>query len=248
VDAKPIVNTNKKILRIPIGFALIFLFIGIPLHLIHWPYSVLLISTSYSIIAILYPFRFSFKKHKGLLDYVKLILVFTWSLNGIFTINHWPFGIIFNVLSLTTFLTFLLLIILNGYHISRKRSNRLNVNTSISLIILAILFLFAGIILKIMHWPLANQILITAFSLKISFILKEIFSPSLTQIIVINNATMLSKAQIRSNLMYSSAALFIILGAVLLYIRYPYGRYILFIGLTIAAIWAFRDLFSPKKE
>jgi len=153
-------NTNKKhkILKAPIRISLAVFILGLLFKIMHWPYSWLIITVSCASVMIFYSLRFLNKNTKEILDYTKLILVFSWGLNAVFAINHLPYKIIFNVAFLISFLLWLLL---GGYqdYYGKKKSRGSSffggafMSVSMGLVIV-------GALLKIMHWAGSGMFLI----------------------------------------------------------------------------------------
>jgi len=71
---------------INIGIAI--LIIGMLFSIEHLPFGYQIITLGFVIISIFYFLHFLIKKSKQFIDYVKLILVFLWSINGLLKTHH----------------------------------------------------------------------------------------------------------------------------------------------------------------
>lgn len=164
---------KKKILGAPLRISIAFLIVGMLFKIQHWPYANLIIVSAFIAIALLYSFRFGNKEKKILLDYIKLSLVVFWSVNGIFTILHLPYKVIFQLIASISFILWLLL---EG--ISYFKQSQETVKTDLSKIIsngifvVASMLTIAGIMFKIMHWPGAAYLLISGLLLGAICLLK----------------------------------------------------------------------------
>ena len=86
-------NNENKILKSPLILSVGILFIGILFKVHHYPYANLIVVFGFSSIAILYLLRFLYKKPKKLIDFLKLLLVLFWTINGILSLLHFPYNV-----------------------------------------------------------------------------------------------------------------------------------------------------------
>ena len=147
-------SSEKKILTLPLRIALSILIIGLLFKIMHWPYSDYIMCSSFIIILILYPIRFWKKRKKAIIDWVKLVFVLLWTINGIIVVEHLPFKYISSTLTLFFFIVWLII----EFTSNRKKVKENLLHSEIPFI--AGFFIIIGGIFKIMHWPGATIILI----------------------------------------------------------------------------------------
>jgi len=167
---------QHKILRAPLRMCISILFIGIMFKIMHWPFANILIIAPIVIIAILYPFRFAYKKQKLPIDFVKLFLVLFWALNAIFTLLHWPYAMVFRTIAFVLLMTWLTFEGLNYFDINLKDSSEKNRSKffSIVLFILAAFFIMIGSAFKMMHWPGTGLFMIFGFIFAVVWVIKDL--------------------------------------------------------------------------
>lgn len=174
-------ETEKKILRTPLLIAISLLVVGFLCKISHVTMLANpLILTSLLAIGVLYAWRFWRKTKKGFLQYNKLILVTSWSLNGIFQIldiSHTDFFLVIGGLA------FIVWIIMEGttYLIDDKDDNISDIvyfmwNT---MMIIGILAIIVGSLTKILEWEYATPTLITGFILVGVYVLKDLLGQNL---------------------------------------------------------------------
>jgi len=176
VEHKRMLLNQKKILKTPLRVAIALLIIGVMFKIQHWPLANWIIDLGFTSIAILYPIRFWRKPDKKLIDYCKLIFVFSWAVHGVMTIHHLPYKQLFQIVTIVAFIGWLAFEGL-GYQSKDEGSVKKN---DLSSIVSSVLIGFAtistliGVMFKILHWPGAGVILISGLSLGTLWILKEI--------------------------------------------------------------------------
>ena len=174
-------NTDKKILTPFFKILISILIIGILFKVQHWPFANGLLLIAYSLIGLLYPIRFFYKKRKRLIDYIKLILIMSWSLDGVFFTLHLPYRNWVEILVGASFLLWVILELINFF----RQFNNLG-SAKEKLVILkelrpktifeiAGLVTFLGAIFKIQHWPYGLVLLIVGLSLVCVGLLKDLF-------------------------------------------------------------------------
>lgn len=81
-------NSRPRILRAPIRIFISLLIVGILLKILHLQYADITMTVAYMGIAVLYVLRFMAKRPKLFLDFVKVVLVLSWSMHGLMVLNH----------------------------------------------------------------------------------------------------------------------------------------------------------------
>ena len=150
-------TTPKKILTFPIRLALIIILYALLFINMGWPYGHNLIFVGGLILTVLYVIRFSFKKTKVRVDYVKLSIVLIWFLG--------LFGVIFNLFHINKIIDVILIVLIvwwlieDGFSsiINRRLVNKTLIKVSYYfLLILSIGLLCVGYLFRIQHWPYGN--------------------------------------------------------------------------------------------
>lgn len=152
------------VLRACIRIGIAIVIIGILFRLIHLPawYEIVIVGSSMIFIA--YPIQFFKRNDYSPLSMVKLALVESFLLRLVFRLGHLPGGDFFNYAFLVLLVAFL---IMGGSQdfIQKEPKENLNFihrNVHYFLFILIVIVVI-GSLLKIMHWPGANELLIVGF-------------------------------------------------------------------------------------
>ncbi|SHF04352.1 hypothetical protein SAMN03080594_102421 [Arenibacter palladensis] len=174
-------ETEKKILRTPLRIAISLLVLGFLCKILHLKtIADPLILVSLIAIGILYAWRFWNKTKKGFLQYNKLVLVTSWSLNGIFKILDISHNEFFQVIG---GLAFIIWIIMEGttYLIDDKEDDRSDIAYFMwnTMMIIGILAIIIGSLTKILEWEYATPTLITGFVLVAAYVLKDLLVQNL---------------------------------------------------------------------
>lgn len=138
--------------------------VGIVLKLEHWPYAGIVLPTSMVLIGLVYVVRFLYKTSRFLLDYVKLIFVFTWSVGGILTLYHLPFSAIFKTISSSSFAICIFILLyqfITGGKIDGQQKQDLIFPIAATTALMGVLF-------KIFHWPYSSFLI--AIGLILAFV------------------------------------------------------------------------------
>ena len=93
----------KKILKTPLRVSLVVLLLGMTAKILQWPFAKEVMLASFFAIGILYTIRFWKKIEKQYIDYVKLILVLFWTINGVLRILHFQYTLFFQIVTAITF-------------------------------------------------------------------------------------------------------------------------------------------------
>ena len=81
----------------PVRFCIGILIVGIMFKIMHWPGGSIIMSVAFGLILIFYALKVKSLKKRTNIDYIKLILIGFWSIQGILSINHLPYSEIFRV-------------------------------------------------------------------------------------------------------------------------------------------------------
>ena len=160
-------TTEAKILTIPLRISIVALIVGAAFKIMHWPYANVISVSSFASIAILYCFRFGNKKVKNFIDYIKLILVTAWSINGILSTLHLPYKQIFQLITIISFVTWLFTEGRDYFYNNESPVTNIKKKTLTVILILAAIITAIGVFLKIMHWPFGIYFIIAGFGLGI---------------------------------------------------------------------------------
>lgn len=155
-----------KPVTIILRLAVAGLLFGMIFHLNHYSYSREYLAFCFAVIGALYPIRFSLKKEKNTLDWIKLSFVVFWSLNGIFSILHLPYQIWFQVPAFVSLLAWFFF----GGPALLLEGNAAKFNKKLDLLIIfiyavSVLSIAVGVLFKLMHWPYANTLLFGGLAL-----------------------------------------------------------------------------------
>jgi len=169
----------KKILRTPLRILIAVFLVGILMRVLQWPYASEVLLTSFFGIGILYSLRFLKKKEKRFVDYVKLILVVFWTVNGVFRIMEFPYTVVFQIVIAVSFLTWFFL---EGtaYFLDEDRRARNSMTQIIwnCAMVAGTLAIIAGSLLNVLQWRFAIPLLVTGIAIVAAYILKDAFSNS----------------------------------------------------------------------
>jgi uncharacterized membrane protein len=151
--------------KAPLSISISVLIIGILFKIMHWPFSDSMLLISITAISFFYILRFFSKINLKFLDYVKLILVLSFSARFIFYVFHLPGKLIPAVIFLcaaglftvTIGAPFLIDPEERKAAIENKDYLRLIKN---GLVLIGAISIVAGSLFKVMHWQGANVMLI----------------------------------------------------------------------------------------
>lgn len=76
----------------PVRFAIGILIIGALFKIMHWPAANIIMSAAFILILLFYAFKIYKKEERIALDFIKLILIGFWCIQGVLSINHLPFA------------------------------------------------------------------------------------------------------------------------------------------------------------
>ena len=169
-------STYKKILTLPLRLSIVVLLMGMLMKVLGWPMAKQIMFVSFAAIGILYVFRFFKKTSRHFVDYVKMVLVFFWTTNGIFNIMDFPYTVMFQVIIA---ISFVLWFILEGtaYFLDddRKAKNSTKQLMWNFAMVAGTLAIIVGSILKILNWEFALPLLTLGIVILAAYILKDVF-------------------------------------------------------------------------
>jgi len=172
-------KTPKKKFSLVLRFCLSILILGALFKVMHWPYANQLMLPAVSGILIFYTIRFLLKETKERLDYVKLLLVLTWSLHYLITVFH--------LFYLPEFVVYIPLILFGWWFIEEGinyfKNSRFKVGSAgkimfTTFVLMSIGFIIIGALFKIQHWPYGALIfslgmLLLSFLVIIDYFVRE---------------------------------------------------------------------------
>ncbi|MEO1013243.1 MAG: hypothetical protein AAFX53_18265 [Bacteroidota bacterium] len=169
--------TTKRILTTPIRLSIGVLLLAMLAKALQWPYASTIMLISFCAIALLYGTRFWKKQEKSFIDYVKLVLVVFWTTNGIFSILHFPYTIVFQIVIAISFLTWF---VMEGtaYFLDedRKSKNSLSQILWNCAMVGGTLAIICGSLLKVLNWDYAIAVIAVGIAIVAAYILKDVFS------------------------------------------------------------------------
>lgn len=172
-------SRKDKILKVPLRITIIVILLGVLLKILEWPYATEVILFGFANTGILYIFRFYQKKEKHFLAYVKLVLVLSWTLNGVLRALDFQNTLLLQILVGLSFMTWF---VMEGtaYFLDEDRkakNKKIQVLWNFAMVIGA-LAIIAGSLLNVMNWKFAIPLLVLGITLIAAYILKDIFSSS----------------------------------------------------------------------
>lgn len=170
-------SISVKILKVPLRISLSLILLGLVLKILQWPYSRELMMVGFASTGILYLFRFWKKNEKKFLDIVKLVLVLSWTLNGVLRTLHLTYTIFFQIVIGLSFVTWF---VMEGtaYFLDedrRSKNQRIQVIWNFAMVVGA-LAIIAGSILNILNWGFAIPLLVIGITIIAAYILKDVFN------------------------------------------------------------------------
>ncbi|PCJ94912.1 MAG: hypothetical protein COA50_11055 [Flavobacteriaceae bacterium] len=171
-------SNQKKHLTIPIRITLLAILIGVLIKILNW--SPLLADSiiffGFTTISILYAIRFSKKETKGSIAYIKMVLVLFWSLNGIFTILHLPYGEVFQVVSLIAFLFWAAMEGTSYFVNKESQKNSSGYLLWNSIMIIGAFSIVMGALFNFLNWDYAIHLFVLGVSAVTLYILRDVFA------------------------------------------------------------------------
>ena len=169
-------SNTVKALKIPIRITIVALLIGMLSRVLNWPYAFEIILASFVSLMALYSFRFYKKENKKTVDYVKMVLVLSWTTNGILKLLDFPYTLFFQIATAITFVTWF---IMEGtsYFMDEDRKVKNSITQILWNVAMVIgtLAIIAGSLLNVLDWEYAIPLLSLGITIIMSYILKDIF-------------------------------------------------------------------------
>lgn len=175
-------ENSIKALKKPIRAALAVLLTGMLMKVINLPYAAGIIFTSFAAILILYAIRFSKKKNKKSIDFIKMALVLFWTTNGLLKILDFPYTLLFQI---GTGLTFIAWFTMEGtaYFMGRNRKSQNSITDVMwnFIMIIGVLTIISGALMHLLGWEYSIPTLTVGLTTVTAFILKDIFASPKSQ-------------------------------------------------------------------
>ncbi|MBU2946267.1 hypothetical protein [Zobellia uliginosa] len=170
-------SNTTKILKTPLRISIAILLLGMLSRIFHWPYASETIFVAFTAILLLYSIRFWKKETKVFIDGVKLVMVVSWALNGIFRVLDLPFTLLFQILIAISFITWF---IMEGtaYFLDedrRQKNNMARVLWNLAMVVGA-LAIIAGSLLNMLNESYAIPLLAVGITIIVAYILKDVFA------------------------------------------------------------------------
>ncbi|MFS4469099.1 hypothetical protein [Maribacter sp. 2210JD10-5] len=169
---------SDKILKTPIRIALVTLLCGMIMRVLNVSYSAGIIFTAFLAILILYFLRFSKKRNKQPVAYIKMVLVLFWATNGLLKILDFPYTLIFQIGTGVTFITWFAM---EGtaYFMDEDRKTK---NSMLEIVwnfsmVMGVLIIICGSLMHLLDWDYAISTLTVGLTIVTAYILKDIFRP-----------------------------------------------------------------------
>ena len=167
---------KDKILKIPLRISLTIILLGMLLKVLLWPYAKEIVLFGFANTGILYVFRHFNKPQRKFIDTVKLILVISWTINGIVRVLDFQNTLFLQIIVGIAFMTWF---VMEGtaYFLDedkKAKNQKLQVIWNFAIVIGA-LAIIAGSLLNVLNWPYAIPLLVLGIALIAGYILKDLF-------------------------------------------------------------------------
>jgi len=170
-------STYKKILTMSLRVSVVVLLMGMLMKIMAWPLASQIMLLAFASIGTLYFIRFFKKPSRKFLDYVKMILVFFWTTNGVFDIMDFPYTIFFQVIIAVSFVLWFIMEGTAYFLDDEQKSNNSTIQLIWNMVMVAgTLAIIAGSLLKILNWEFAIPLLISGIFVVVAYILKDAFT------------------------------------------------------------------------
>ena len=164
---------------VPIRVGMVLVLFGVLCRLLHWPFADLTLMSGAGAILVFYTLRYSSKRRKDFLDFLKLMLVLLWSTKTLLTAARSHDAIWIDYAALMAFVLWLLLDgFRNDVKVKRQRSNLQPAlipvdKASKRAFSVCAGLTFVGVIFLIMHWNGAQTLLILGLGGASLWLLKD---------------------------------------------------------------------------
>ncbi|PKB00445.1 hypothetical protein B0O79_3911 [Flavobacteriaceae bacterium MAR_2009_75] len=168
---------KDNILKVPLRISITIVLLGMLLNILEWPYATEVILFGFANIGILYLFRLANKNDKKFIDFVKLVLVLSWTVNGVLTALDFSHTLILQILVGLSFVTWF---VMEGtaYFLDedrRVKNHKIQVIWNFAMVVGA-LAIITGSLLNVMNWKFAIPLLVFGVTIIAAYILKDIFT------------------------------------------------------------------------
>lgn len=167
----------NKVLKIPLRISLVALLIGMAMRMLHWPYAAGVLFVSFAAVLILYAVRFVKKKPKLPVAYIKMLLVLSWTTNGLLRVLDFPYTLFFQI---ATALMFIVWFAMEGtaYFMDQERKDK---NTMAEIfwnftMVVGVLTIIGGGFMHLVAWEHSITTLIVGLTIVTAYILKDVFT------------------------------------------------------------------------
>lgn len=175
-------ESDKKILTIPLRVSMCFILVGFIFKILHWQLATTILTLAFASILVLYALRFWKKTKKNFLAYNKLILISFWAINGLIQIFHLPLALYTQIILV---FSLILWAILEGTAYFSKENKNKKLNTSLiiwnSIMVLGSLAILSGGFLMLMEWDYALALLTIGVFLITIYIFKDVFAQEMRE-------------------------------------------------------------------
>lgn len=175
-------ESDKKILTIPLRVSMCFILVGFIFKMLHWQFASTILTIAFVSILVLYAFRFWKKTRKNFLAYNKLTLISFWAINGLIQIYHLPFALYTQIILV---LSLILWAVLEGTAYFSKENKNKKLNTGIiiwnSIMVLGSLAIMCGGFLMLMEWDYAIALLTLGVFLITIYVFKDVFAQEMRE-------------------------------------------------------------------
>jgi len=172
-------TNRKKILKLPIRVSLAMVLFGMLAKLLEWSYANEIMLVGFITLATLYTLRFTRKKQKDFLSITKLVLVLSWSINGISQVLDLPLTLF--TLTLTA-VSFVIWFVMEGtaYFMDDDRRSKNTIGQILwnGTLIVGSLVVITGAITQILDWDYSIHLLSLGITLIGAYVLKDVFVPN----------------------------------------------------------------------
>lgn len=167
---------QDKILKVPLRISMTLLLLAMLAQIFDWPHANKMLLLCFSLVGVLYAIRFWKKLEKKFIDYVKVTLVFFWSINGISSILGFQHTVYFQVVIGCTFLIWF---IMEGtaYFLDedRKSKNTLSKILWNVFMVVGTLAIILGSLSNMLNWQFSIPLLAFGILTVAIYILKDVF-------------------------------------------------------------------------
>ncbi len=175
-------ESDKKILSIPLRVSMCFILVGFIFKMLHWQLASTILTFAFVSILVLYALRFWNKPKKTFLAYNKLILISFWAINGLIQIYHLPFALYTQIILV---ISLILWAILEGTAYFSKENKSKKLNTSLIIwnliMVLGSIAIMSGGFLMLLELDYAIALLTLGVFLITIYVFKDVFAQEIRE-------------------------------------------------------------------